>query len=100
MSKITESARGECCAVRLPEVCNHNIETVVCGHYRLSGYCGTGIKPPDWMAAYVCSACHDVIDGRVEVHWLSRDAIRLYHAEGVLRTQAKLIEKGLLEVVK
>lgn len=97
MSAIRKSAKGEQCLVRLPDVCNRNTETTVLGHYRLSGFCGTGIKPPDYMAAYICSACHDVCDGRRSVHWLSRDMIRVAFLEGCLRTQFKLFEKGLLK---
>ena len=59
MSKITQSARGERCQIRFPGICNHDPETTVFAHYRLAGYCGTGIKPPDFMGAYACSRCHD-----------------------------------------
>ena len=52
MSKITQSARGERCQIRFPGICNHDPETTVFAHYRLAGYCGTGIKPPDFMGAY------------------------------------------------
>lgn len=30
-------------------------------HIRLSGYAGTGIKPPDWLAVSLCSNCHRLI---------------------------------------
>ena len=95
MSKITESARGEPCLVRLPGVCNRNPETVVLAHYRLPGYCGTGIKPPDFMGAYACSNCHDICDGRVKTD-LDADEIQTAFAEGVMRTLVRLAEKGLI----
>ena len=57
MSKIRASARGERCQIRFPGICNHDPETTVFAHYRLAGYCGTGIKPPDFMGAYACSDC-------------------------------------------
>ncbi|EGF11164.1 bacteriophage protein [Neisseria bacilliformis ATCC BAA-1200] len=97
MSKITESARGEQCLVRLPGICNRNPETTVFAHYRLAGYCGTGIKPPDFMGVYACSNCHDICDGRVKTD-LDADEIRTAFAEGVMRTLAKLAEKGLIEI--
>ena len=97
MSKITESARGEQCTVRLPGICNRNPETVVLAHYRLAGYCGTGIKPPDFMGAYACSNCHDICDGRMKTD-LDWDGIQAAFAEGVMRTLAKLAEKGLIEI--
>ena len=94
MSKITQSARGESCQIRLPGICNGNRETVVLAHYRLAGTCGTGIKPPDYLGAYACSACHDEADRRTR--YLDDDAAALAHAEGVLRTLVLLEKKGLL----
>lgn len=79
------AARGKPCLVRVPGVCNHDPATTVLAHYRLAGYCGTGIKPPDTLAAYACSACHDAIDGRVRCG-CTREELRLMHAEGVMRT--------------
>lgn len=96
MSKITESARGEQCTVRLPGVCNRNPETVVLAHYRLPGHCGTGIKPPDFMGAYACSDCHDICDGRAKTD-LDADEIQTAFAEGVMRTLVLLHEKGLVK---
>lgn len=95
MSKITESAKGEQCQIRLPGICNHNPETTVFAHYRLAGTCGTGIKPNDIQGAYACSSCHDEIDRRTRI--LESNFVRLYHAEGVMRTQAILIKKGLVQ---
>ncbi len=94
MSKITQSARGERCQIRFPGVCNHDPETTVFAHYRLAGYCGTGIKPPDFMGAYACSACHDEADRRTR--YLEADFVQTAFAEGVMRTMVRLAEKGLL----
>lgn len=94
MSKITEAARGMPCLVRLP-ICNGNPETTVAAHYRsISLGAGVGIKPHDLFSAHACSACHDVIDGRRTLDGYSRDTIRQYHAEGVLRTIDKLLKLG------
>ena len=106
MSKITESARGEQCQVRIPGVCNRDPETTVFAH--LNGG-GMGMKQPDCEGAYCCSACHDVVDGRVKwfapiygmLGWDERDEVNktflmfLFY-QGCVRTRAKLIEKGLL----
>lgn len=94
MSKIRKSAKGENCTVRLVGICNRNPETTVFAHYRLPGYCGTGIKPPDFMGAYACSACHDEADRRTR--HLEADFVRTAFAEGVMRTLVRLAEKGLL----
>lgn len=98
MSKIRKSARGEQCQVRLIGICNRNPDTVVLAHYRMAGSCGTGIKPPDWQGAYACSSCHDEIDRRTR--YLDYHEARLAFAEGVMRTQALLVKKGLLEVTE
>jgi hypothetical protein len=95
MSKLREAARGRPCMIRFPEVCNWDETTVVLCHYRLAGECGTGIKPPDVLGAWGCSACHDLVDGRRPlVGEMTRDAIRLAFAEGVMRTLARLIKEG------
>lgn len=82
-------ARGRSCKVRLPG-CDGGGETTVGAHYRLAGYCGTGLKPPDSMAADACHSCHDIVDGRKPLPGWTRDQIRLAHAEGCLRTAAEL----------
>ena len=91
--KITQSARGESCTLRIPTVCNHNSETVVFAH--IAGNKGTGTKNHDLFGVYACSNCHDWIDGRCNY------AVNDY-LEEILRalqeTQLKLIEKGIIEV--
>lgn len=98
MGKIRKSAQGEQCQVRLIGICNRNPDTVVLAHYRLAGTCGTGMKPHDMQGAYACSSCHDEIDRRTR--YLEEDEVRLAFAEGVMRTQALLREKGLLEAAE
>lgn len=96
MSKITQSARGEPCQIRLAGICNHNPETVVLAHYRLAGTCGMGIKPSDLLGAFACSACHDAVDERVRTD-LTHDELRAAHAEGVMRTLVILEKEGLVK---
>jgi len=96
MSKITKAAMGQECMVRIPLVCNFNTATTVHAHYRMAGMNGTGLKPPDFMGAWACSACHDEIDGRTRV-LTDRQLVRLFHAEGVFRTQLQLSLMGLLK---
>ena len=95
-------ARNQDCMVRIPGVCNGDPATTVLAHYRLAGTCGTGIKPPDVIGAWCCSECHDVIDGRSRIRGLSqemisRESIRLAHAEGVLRTIYALVKLGVMK---
>ncbi|MET0332572.1 MAG: DUF1364 domain-containing protein [Dyella sp.] len=93
MTAARRSAAGMPCLVRVPGVCNGRTDTTVLAHYRLSGYSGTGLKPSDAMGAWACSACHDAIDFRTKTEH-TREALRLMHAEGCLRTQ-EAIRGGL-----
>jgi hypothetical protein len=98
MSKITASAIGESCTVRIPNVCNHNVDTVVAAH--LSGVRfghGFGQKVSDLHIAYCCSSCHDALDGRINSGY-SKDELKLMHIEAVIETQIKLVKKGLIQL--
>ncbi len=52
------------------------------------------MKPDDLIGAWACSACHDEIDRRTYI--LDNKDARLYHLEGVIRTQAILLKEGRL----
>ena len=96
MSKITESARGEDCTVRLIG-CNRNNETTVFAH--LSGIRfghGVGKKVSDLHGAYCCGNCHNLLDGRIKNNYYTKDELKLAHLEAVIETQIKLIDKGLI----
>lgn len=95
MSKLRKAARGRECQVRIPSICNWNPETTVLAHYRLAGTCGGAMKPDDEQGAWACSSCHDAIDSRTKTEY-DRETLRLYHAEGVFRTQAILRSEGKL----
>lgn len=91
---LRTEARGKPCMVRL-HGCDGGGDadgTVVLAHYRLAGYCGTGIKPPDELAAWCCARCHDLVDGRSRELGVSKQDARLAHAEGVLRTIAERLK--------
>jgi hypothetical protein len=97
MSKITKSAQGENCTVRIAGICNGNPETVVLAHINGIRYGhGTGQKVNDIHGAYCCSSCHDVLDGRVPYTY-KKDNLKLWHLEGIIETQIKLINKGLIK---
>ena len=88
-TKITKSARGENCALRVPGVCNHDNDTVQLCH---AGK-GTAKRNEDWWGVYGCKACHDWMDGNVQ------DPDReLYIKDAIHETQAKLIQKGLIVI--
>ena len=102
-TKLRASAEGRECQIRIPGVCNGNPETTVLCH--LPGG-GMGRKQPDLLGAWGCSACHDVVDGRVKVkRWALGDTspyceqeIYVMFLEGVIRTQQIWLDEGLVEI--
>ncbi len=93
MSNIRRSAKGEDCQIRICGHCNFDPETTVLCH--LNGG-GAGMKHNDIHAAYGCSSCHDVVDGRVRTEF-SKEDIQLMFYDGMVRTQKILIDKGLIK---
>ena len=97
MSKLRKAAKGRECMVRIPYICNRDPATTVLAHYRLAGCNGMGLKPDDALGAWCCSSCHDAVDGRTNLDGThTRDHLRLFHAEGVMRTFDALRREGLL----
>ena len=96
-NKYTKSARGQDCQVRIPGVCNFNPETVVFAH--LNGG-GMATKNSPISGAYCCSACHDVLDGRVRIKLRDYSDVglmlKLWHYDGMKRTQDIMIAEGIL----
>ena len=90
MTNLREAARGRDCMVRLAGVCNFDPATTVLAHYRLAGISGMGMKAPDEIGSWACSACHAYVDTHKD------DATARAFLEGVLRTQARLIKEGVL----
>ena len=93
---LRKEAKGRGCTVRLPGICNFNSETVVLAHIRVVGVSGMGMKSPDLLGAWACSACHDEIDGRTRKSGLTRDELRLAHYDGMARTICQLDKEGLV----
>jgi hypothetical protein len=92
-NKLRDSAKGQDCTVRIYGKCNHNPETTVLCHLPC-GDKGMGIKSPDNMAVFACSACHDALDGRGKhdpVDW--RDILR-----ALAETQSHWIAQGLITI--
>lgn len=97
MSKITQSARGEFCQIRIPGVCNHNPATTVWCHANGSAAGkGIGMKSPDILGAYGCSSCHSAIDQPSVGALFSREQRKLMFWEGHARSVCILIDKGIV----
>jgi len=90
---LRKEARGRMCTIRLPGYGNHNPGTDVLCH--LNGG-GMGMKRNDLAAAYGCSNCHDIVDGRLRSHYTT-EKIMLMHMQGVIRTQDILIKEGKIK---
>jgi hypothetical protein len=54
-----------------------------------------GRKHDDMFGAFGCSACHDAVDGRLKTGY-DRATLRIYHLEGVIRTQWVWLEHGMV----
>jgi hypothetical protein len=93
--KITRSARGEACSLRVPGVCNFNRETTVFAHAP-SRSSGMSKKSENWWGAYACSGCHDFMDGRAISPYLDSSDKPGIWLDGIHETQQKLIAKGLM----
>jgi len=90
LRKLRKLANGKMCQVRVPGVCNADPMTTVLAH--LNGG-GMGMKHEDIFGAWCCSACHDLIDGRKKSEY-SNNELRLFHLEGIIRTQRWLIKNS------
>lgn len=92
---LREYARGQDCQVRIPFVCNRDPATTVLAHIRLAGITGVGMKAPDLLGAWSCSACHDAIDYRSKTDF-APEFLRQCHLEGMARTIAILTAEGII----
>lgn len=97
MTPARRAARGQECTLQIPGVCNHAPETsVLCHSNYLKDGKGMGLKAPDHMAAFGCSACHDILDGRrPRPEGLSATDVENHFYIGVMRTQHILRTMGI-----
>jgi hypothetical protein len=100
VSKITKSAEGVFCQIRLPNICNHDYRTTVWCHANGSAANkGVGMKSHDLLGAYGCSNCHDVYDRRQPTD-IPRCEVELAFWEGHARSLVLLIERGIIVVLR
>lgn len=94
MSKITKSAKGKDCKIRLFPYCDHNPDTTVFCHAPSSTK-GMSRKSEDWWGAYGCYTCHGIVDGRIKTD-IPDHEIKQRFFEAVHDTQKILFEEGLI----
>lgn len=96
-NKLTTSARGESCTVRIVGRCNGNPETTVLAHLPTNRH-GMAIKSSNLAGVYACSACHDCIDRRVIDDNEFEPHREWYLLRAVIETHERMVEKGVLKV--
>lgn len=93
--KLRQSAEMQGCTMRLFRVCNYMPETTVLAHGKKDK--GMGYKSDDKDACYACSACHDVLDGRVPMPlWLTYESVWESFYAGVERTHKIMRLNGVI----
>jgi len=97
MTPIRRAAAGQDCTLQLPGCNRDPATTVLCHSNYLADGKGMGLKAPDHAAAFGCSACHDVLDGRrPRPAGLSLLDVEGAFYAGMLRTQQILRRLGLM----
>ena len=95
---MRDSAMGEECTFRIPGVCNGNPDTTVLCHLPDESH-GMGRKSDDISAAYGCSSCHDVLDGRISnAGWDGEKNKDWYMRRATIRTWRRMIESGIIKI--
>jgi hypothetical protein len=94
MSKLRKSAKGQDCQVRISGHCNRDSKTVVLAHV---GKSHMGGKCTNLHATFCCSACHDVIDGRVYTQ-IPAQVLNVWKYEGMMRTKQIWLKDGLITI--
>ena len=93
-SKLTESARGKVCQLRL-EGCIPGTDTTVFAHLNGGGM-GLKNKVGDFhFGFYACMNCHDLYDGRKQANPpYDKSHLRNEGNEALIRTQRILVREG------
>ncbi len=96
--KITQSAKGERCTANIVGVCNYDIEKTVFAHFP-DGSGGSNKLNGDLCGGYVCSDCHDALDGRQKSYLTPGDK-EFYMRRSTQRTLIRLVDKELVKIVQ
>lgn len=90
LKKWTQAAKDQPCSMKIPGVCNRNPETTVFAHNNGGGM---GTKVDDWNGADMCSACHDVFDGKVKSSFSKLDLYDMFTAARMVTIANRLTRK-------
>jgi hypothetical protein len=96
--KITQSAKGEVCQMRIPGICMGGTETTVWAHSNAyTDGKGIGQKAHDCFGAYMCAACHDEFDGRTRKSGINSTTMEFMFTQAMKRSWLRLLKKGVLK---
>ena len=93
---LREGARGQCCKVQLPGVCEGGTETTVLAHLPSAPH-GMALKGDDLIAVEACAACHDAIDGRIRYDWQPGEREEVLFV-GLSRQLHSWVARGLVAI--
>lgn len=94
--KLRDSSRGKPCTFQIAGVCNGNWETTVPCHLPDESH-GMALKSTDLAIADGCSACHDVVDGRVRCKEFEKHR-DFYLRRAMVRTWGRWVDEELIKV--
>lgn len=99
--KITRSANGEACTMRIPGVCQYvkngdTSTTVFCHISVFSPIKGTGNKTHDIHGYYACHACHQWQEFGYKEAGRSKTQVLVEMFRAMIETQHLLIQKNLI----
>lgn len=94
--KLRDSCRGKPCALMLADQCSSD-DTTVPNHIQLKGHGGTGTKPSDIFLVDGCSACHDILDGRVKSNYTA-EFLELTGYRAMYKKQQYFLDTGLVKI--
>jgi Protein of unknown function (DUF1364) len=98
-SELRAFAQGEECTANIEGFCNYDSATTVLAHYR-PGFFGLAMKPQDILGAHMCSACHDVVDGRVKNHSFTADDLTAIFHSAIVKTIRRITSRYEVKVVR
>ena len=93
---VRKAARGQSCTLRLPGVCRNRVDTVVWCHspYPEDGK-AAGHKGHDMLGCMGCFECHDVLDGRSQCNWISKEDLRDRFHQAMKRSWIRFWQMGV-----
>ncbi len=99
--KITNSAKGENCTLRIYGTCTHDNTTTIFAHMNGGGM---GYKHHDIHGCYACSKCHDWLDKKASYKGFGHNNVENFKNKkmaefnrAMIETQCILLEKGLIK---